>query len=563
MLDFFFSPERPLALGINILILVLAGGSLGVLLRAWTKARREIGDVSALESPLKHVRRKEQNRSEIKRIVREHAEEVGEGSLVRQRIEDLQDMGDQAEIDMAGLTALSRETLRDEVAFPASIGPILILLGLTGTLWGLGFAVTELATTLDTTESLSTAILRDEILATLGGMQTAFSTTLLGILGTVVVKGALDAVRHTQSKLLRRLERLLVTGLVPVYQVSERTALPEAAKSLSAVQKTLKEDLGRLVDGVHERGEALGEQLQEEFLRLEKAFQERAEKLLKETARAMDAVMEMLGSRDPSDPSLADYVRAVQSTTSDLKESVTTTSSLIPKLEDSLTEVISEQHTSLRDALTAYSDRVGPILENQERATRALAETAETSSESMDGLREQLGSLATSFEAARASWERMDQLVEDVGEACARAIADGLNQFVRELKEQRQATDAERERVAAAIARLQDSLTETLSRLQDERTAAQERSLEVLETTRQVLNDGLERMMQSTGDQQESLVKSIERGLRDLSHEIRDLQLGRTDSGRARMEGRGTTEDLSWDAPSVAQDGHPSDTSEL
>ena len=477
-------------------------------------------------------------------LVQELRRGLDQRSIILQRVDDLEQIGTRSSIDVAGLTALSREALRDALSFPTALGPALVLMGLLGTLWGLGVAVTQLTVTLSSSV-FSTEQLKTAILGTLGGMQTAFSTTLMGIMGTLVLRAATGAVRKGQSAFLRDLERLLVTRLVPLYEVSEKSALPRAAEELKSINTRLNEQFKTLVTEVSSKGEGLAALLQKRFLAMEENFNKRAAALLKETGRAMDAVLTMLGERREGAPSLAEYVDTVRETTGELARSVDIASAMVPEMEDRLQTVIRHHASSLEEALAAHTDRVAPILEDQRRASAALAETAEASATSMSGLQEQLAAMTSSFEAARGSWERVDHMVARLGAACSESIAEGLHEFVQELKSERKATDVERERIAAAIQGLQSSLAATLDRLHEDRTAAQKRSIEVLETTQNVMTKGLERIVGSMQSRQEAHVESFLKGLRELGQEIRDLSLSPGDNGLNIDE----QELTSWDLP--------------
>jgi len=331
----------------------------------------------------------------------------------------------------------------------------------------------------------------------------------------------------------------------------------------------------------------------------------------------MKAVLGMLGDRDEGDPSLADYVKTVQAVTEGLERSVATASGMIPKMEDRLqavivaqaealklsvssasgmiqetetrlltviTEqakalegsvttasgmipemetrlltVITAQSQGLEKALTAYSGQIAPILEGQTRATGALVEAAEGSNASVAALAVQLKSLSGSFELARSSWERIDELVGTVGTACSDAISEGLNEVVAKVSQVSRGNEQERERIATALGHLQGTLTSTLDRLHEERGAAQLRSIEILETTREVMTAGLERILDSLRADQRTNAEGFARAIRELARELRDLKV-RPAAPEVFTDGRPRAAGFGWEAPAPPDD--PSSGSE-
>lgn len=547
LIDLFFSDDRPVALAVNLTLVVLTIAASGQAIRHWLTLGRERAaiasiDTASLPAESDEAGGREGKPSANQEAGRERLERAAtrlpSGVLIQKRIYDLRRMGERDQVDVAGLSSLSREELRDAVAFPVAVGPTLVLLGLLGTLWGLAESVASLSASMASADagSFSVAALRGSIITTLGGMKTAFSTTLLGILGTVTVRTIAGFVRHGQSRLLQDLERLMITSIVPLYEVSERTALPQAAAHLES-----------LVDHLEKRGEELSNELVTRFNRMETLFQERARELLAETGRATQELLKMLGSRDANDPSLADYVRTVESTTDRLMQSVQAAGRMIPELEATLQRSIEEQGQSLVMSLTQYSEKIGPVLNDQAEASRQLLAAATSNNESMLALRDQLTSLSTSFEKARESWERIDGLVERVGDACSTAITSGLQQVVQDVGEQARENDDERERVALALAQLQRSVNESLAHLREERSAVQNRSLEMLETTKDVTTSGLARMLTSMEAVQQTSTREFVTAIRGLEKEIRDLHLRRDEPGAESAVGS-SRPDFRWDS---------------
>ena len=192
---------------------------------------------------------------------------------------------------------------------------------------------------------------------------------------------------------------------------------------------------------------------------------------------------------------------------------------MIPQMEETLKTVIGEQRQGMEGALTEYSKKVEPILRNLKEATESLVSAAVENDDSITALGAQLKILSESFELARSSWERIDSLMAGVGEACANAISTGLQEFSGELEQ----NDEERAALRSSVSELQRTLRRTLEKLQEDRSAAQERATEVLETTRDVMTKGLDRMLTSLQQGQNSNKDDFVHAIRELTREIRDL----------------------------------------
>ena len=246
-LDYFFSADRPAAALINGVILILMGYAVARL--AWNA----IVD-------LRGERARIQQLGSLEDLDADRCRDLIAGfparSPLRKRIELLIKIRARHQpVDLVPLSAIATEQFRQQVGTARFIGPSLVLLGLLGTVLGLGTAVTELAALLG--GGMSTDALRTGILETLGGMKTAFSTTLVGIAGSIVVGIVLRLHAHPASRTLQELESLSIGTLVPIYDTSEASILDLSVTRLQALTDSLEERLGSIADKLENRGNAL------------------------------------------------------------------------------------------------------------------------------------------------------------------------------------------------------------------------------------------------------------------------------------------------------------------
>jgi biopolymer transport protein ExbB/TolQ len=144
------------------------------------------------------------------------------------------------------LQQLLGERLESYGALARYIGTILTLMGLLGTVFGLSLAVLKAQGALSAGYDL--AALRDLAQAlggTLGGMKTAFVTTLTGLLTALPLSFCNHLVRRTQSYLLVHMEDLVICDLLPALEKAEPGA-NEAARVFAQVITAAATELQQL-----------------------------------------------------------------------------------------------------------------------------------------------------------------------------------------------------------------------------------------------------------------------------------------------------------------------------
>ncbi len=142
---------------------------------------------------------------------------------------------------------------------------IMVFLGLIGTFWGLLITVSGVKEVLDTLDprqaqdaTAFAAQLKSSIGGLLGGMSTAFSTSLFGLAGTVVL-GFVDVqTRQARARFLGELDSFVVSLLLPVLIPTRPTGVEQQLLTTGepvggrlyhlASQETLGENLRRLAE---------------------------------------------------------------------------------------------------------------------------------------------------------------------------------------------------------------------------------------------------------------------------------------------------------------------------
>jgi hypothetical protein len=405
-------------------------------------------------------------------------------SPVRKRLEQLEDLHVRGEpVDGEILAAIAAEEFRDAAPMARWATSVLVLLGLAGTLIGLGLAVSGLSSALGSGgEGVPDPKgIVDAILATLGGMRVAFSTTLSGVFGAVLVGSGLAALRHAQSEQIRRMESLSATRWAPAFQTSEESRMSDVVEQLEGVRK--------------------------------------------QTRLLVERTVEIIGEREGDELSLADYVRTVKDTTSELQGAVDSVSELLPSMEESLERTIRAEHESLGKALTAHTSVVEPLLQEQQRAAGALAEAVAGELDRIGEIRDVLERLNNSFEGARGTWEKADKAIERMEQATAGALRDGFRDSLSAVARLTEEQARSQQRVTEALDAFQATNRQTMASLADASNRALNHSQEVVSEIRQTLQESLERVGERLIESQRGTSDQVATGLSALGRELRDLSV--------------------------------------
>lgn len=202
-----------------------------------------------------------------------------QGGLVANRCRAILRMIRQGTTAMAdSVTLLSDADLDSEEGrgvFVRYLIGVMVFLGLIGTFWGVLITVSGVQKVLATMEpaqiddpTLFVTQLKQSMGGLLGGLSTAFSTSLFGLGGSVIV-GFVDVqTRRARAGVLADLDRLVVTGLLPAASPQPETVVPvtPAAPAVTpapepgpgelymvASQEALSENLRTLTDVISDQ----------------------------------------------------------------------------------------------------------------------------------------------------------------------------------------------------------------------------------------------------------------------------------------------------------------------
>ena len=512
MIEFFLPPDQPVGVFLNLVIAAIAAVGIAQVVHTL------VNDVRTTLKDLEDLEQKgQQDHSEALLTLAEKAKPNG---LVQHRLVLLQRLQLSGEpVDTEMLSAISAETFRDAAPIARWGTSILVLLGLAGTLVGLSLAVSELSTTL-LRGGMGTQEMVDAILATLGRMEVAFSTTLAGVGGSVLVGSVLAILRHQQSRAIRKLEELSSTQWAPLFKTTEESRMGDAVKELEATREILKEGLDQTLTDVRVGFEALGNQ-----------FRNQSTELLNQVGSLRDAMLEIIGERSEDSLSLAQYVETVKATTEELQEGVRASGQLLPRVQHALEETIRSEQQSLAHTLTEHTRAVRPVLERQEAAAKALGEAVSGERALFAELQDVLKRLNSSFEAASGTWEQADQAIEKMGRETAEALRDGLRETLTSVARLTEEQSKSQQRVTMSLDEFQATYRETMRLLADQSRRALNQSQEMVEGIRATLRESLDLMGERLIGSQRGSSDRVATSLNALGRELRDLAGADTSRG--------------------------------
>lgn len=544
-LQYFFSPDRPVALVLNAIIVVAF--SLGVLavVRALFRLRSEQGALDAVTAA--DPATAEQASGLISRLPK--------STIVREHLELLQAMKRRARsIDEASLITMAEDALHQRVATPVFLRSTLVLLGLAGTLWGLSLSITDLSDFLGGSVS-SVEHMKNAILGTLAGMETAFSTTLAGVAGAVLLSLMTRWYEGRKSAFLQRLEHVNLSTLVPLYDTSESSVLDMAAKRLEKLTSSMEDRLDTLLDRLDRRGEQLTEEIGAAVDQFVDTFADRSKALLKEIAEIRERTVAIFGSPAEGQKSLADQIGGFTTGIESLQQTTEDVRLLIPQLSDALTAAIEEQRTALGEVLEEESLEVKKLNQLHEQWGESLHAATERIAAGQDEFVRQSGQLAEAARQFNSSWERIEGSLkgteQDIGRSME-ALRQGIRQTLEEVADSYESTH---KAVLTALTQFETALKETNAAVAAEPRRAVRQSSELLEELDRVVRSVLPELAQTMADAGAAGSSQVERAVQELTREIRSLP---GNNGRPKVHrpaetpseepAQGTTREMESDA---------------
>jgi hypothetical protein len=211
------------------------------------------------------ARHSEMSDAELEKVVNDAPHGLVRDRSVRS-IKVLNQSGGNASDALSLLSDADAEAMESRGALVRYVLGVMVFLGLIGTFWGVLITVSGVQNVLqaldpsrvDDTVAFITQ-LKSSVGGMLGGLSTAFSTSLFGLGGSVILGFVEVQTRQARSSLLSELDRFVVSFLMPVAARQEQAVVSEGKISrsvelkdgdlyLRASQQALGENLRRLTE---------------------------------------------------------------------------------------------------------------------------------------------------------------------------------------------------------------------------------------------------------------------------------------------------------------------------
>lgn len=455
LVTFFFSlePNQLLSTGINALITIVGLWSLSELLRARREVLREMEVVRTLGIAL--AAHPEEGASARRGRLEATVTESAQGTMVGARVDLLtaiDKVGDSPDPSMLTAQVVSHLERRVSMARWAANGTV--LLGLGGTLVGLSIAVTQAMNLLKKSMGDESAV--NTLMATFSGLTTAFSTTLCGIIFSMLIGVTVAGLRRRQTQFVEQLELFSLEWIYPHFRSSPGEALARAARHLADIERALHNSLEEVVGGIRqtsaqvkEQGIALTGTIDRSFSALVEESRDSARSLALKWDGVLAHQRQLLGEPDADTvtlPSLAGRLDGAGASMLTLTEGV---QRLLPTVEETIARQVDRQARDLHETMHAYTQRLSDAVERQ--GTENAKHQA------------QLESLLPSLE------ERMAAALHSHEEALTRNLAPATTELAETLKTQTQSHAALRE-ATQALSAITSHVDVTLRRVSESPT---------------------------------------------------------------------------------------------
>ncbi len=275
----FFIPDT--SIGITIILLIFAFWAYGMI-NVITRIIKLLGfEKPNLSKVRANYKRPMSIKSDDMEKIKEHLlQDVSPDSVAYRRIEhiyQIKSIG--GEVNQDALSDVLVGKLSTMAGFSRHLLGILIILGLIGTLAGLLIAVTDIQPLIKPENITKLDQISQAIGQTLSGMRTAFSTTLTGLIATLILGATFFLLDRQQTHFLIAIEEFTTNALLPVFSPTGINIIIDASKSLEKSSAAMELASRKLTDASWETQIDQAVIISESFAKATSSLTERLDKL--------------------------------------------------------------------------------------------------------------------------------------------------------------------------------------------------------------------------------------------------------------------------------------------
>lgn len=256
------------------------------------------------------------------------------------------------------LTPEILDGVNQNIAFPDThsarrIAGVLVLLGLLGTLLGLSYGVTQMQNLLLDQQNFSA--ISQSMLSFIQGMSTAFSTTLAGIVGTLLLVFAIFYVDKHKLEVERLFEVLLLSHIYPIYSFTHKS------DDLSEIKDIIK-DTKNVIEQITRDTRDTNEDTRQMFLRMNSSVMSLSKSIenISDPFRHASKIQEqMIGLLEKIESGLGETLKTNSQISRSILEFTEKTGSLITQTSISVEtmKVLSGDNQMLRELIRENSEK--------------------------------------------------------------------------------------------------------------------------------------------------------------------------------------------------------------
>ncbi|MBD3340220.1 MAG: hypothetical protein GF353_13995 [Candidatus Lokiarchaeota archaeon] len=270
----------------------------------------------------------------------------------------------------------------------------LIILGLLGTIAGLQKAIYSFLPAIRTGKLLNLEAVRNVMLGTLEGMQTAFSTTLAGLFCSIILGFIISlGIKGYFDRYITAAKSFLVETLIPLYSVLEASnlqTLTDQTKELKTAVADLAEQSNTLFQPIVESANSLNSGINKIFAAAQTYVKvtDSIEKLnsnlegnLDILSNSLKGVMTSIDKYSSLQTDIENTLKEIASVPQQFKEYINSLNTEFKNQQDILYEqhnkIVKEQLDALIEATDSMSKRMETFQEEADKTKEALKDAAE------------------------------------------------------------------------------------------------------------------------------------------------------------------------------------------
>lgn len=379
VLQLFFPPTQPTTIGINTLI-----AGLGIwAIRLWYSTRGLLTEDRAALKTAQDAVHGTPPTAEYGRRLAGIRSGTGGIAKVARALTGYAEVGE-VPVD-EHLTELFAAAYEAHLSNLRWIGSSAVMLGLFGTLVGMTTALPSTGAIATGDFGASSSATTDVIRAILGGLSTAFSTTLLGIIVAVPAGWVSMKRRQEVLALTDEVESLVLLRVMPLFRAAPADELARATQVLAkasdalvqmqsglaeslddvirtvrmqgtALAKTVEDTVGALTKEAHERGTALVSTVDRSLTDLVAETREGHGALIAGYTKAHTDLVRVLGQPEANIQPIMGSLHAMQEAVVRFERSAVTLERMTPAIEEAISRQVDRQTKDLHTSLHGYTE---------------------------------------------------------------------------------------------------------------------------------------------------------------------------------------------------------------